>query len=170
MWVALLLIVGIVSAAVSTLDSIALTTAAMVARDVLPRRSGAVQILAGRIVVVLVILFAAGFALRNARIVDQLAALSAAGLLVTVPPIVGAFFWRGGTAWGVRACLVGGAALAVWLSMAQGMSVFNPWLAGSVGAASVALFVGVSVVTRARPGALDFGSELSADLRRMRVW
>ena len=169
-WVALLLIVGIVSAAVSTLDSIALTAASMVARDIAPRQGEAGQILIGRIVVVATILFAAGFALQNARIVDQLAALSAAGLLVTVPPIVGAFFWRGGTAAGVRACLVGGAIVAVAMAMVFGFSVFDPRLAGTVGGVSVALFVGVSLLTRPRAGALDFATELRPDLDRIRAW
>lgn len=168
--VALMLVVGIVAAAVSTLDSIALTAAAMVARDLMPRQSEAAQILAGRVAVVAVILFAAGFALRNARIVDQLAALSAAGLLVTVPPVVGAFFWRGGTAAGVRACLLGGAAVALVMVPGLGFSVFDPRLALAVGGVSVALFVGVSRVTRPRPGALDFAGELRPELDRLRVW
>jgi SSS family solute:Na+ symporter len=170
--VSLLLIVGILSAAVSTLDSIALTLGSMVARDLMRQEEGgdARQILIGRVVVVLVVLFAAFFALRNAPIVDQLAALSAAGLVVTVPAIVGAFFWRGGTAAGVLASLAGGAALAIWMAMIRGVSVFDPILSLSVIGASLALFVGVSLLTKPRPDALDFRTELRRDLDAQGVW
>ncbi|MDT0683398.1 sodium:solute symporter family protein [Roseicyclus sp. F158] len=170
-WVSLLLIVGILSAAVSTLDSIALTLGAMVARDLAGRETQeARQVFVGRLVVVLVILFAAIFAVQQASIVDQLAALSAAGLIVSVPAIVGAFFWRGGTAAGALASLVGGAALALWLALGAGISVFDPVLCGSVIAASTLLFVGVSAVTRGRPDAIDFPGELRPLLSRKAIW
>jgi len=172
-WVALLLILGILSAAISTLDSIALTVGAMVARDFVRSEgqgSDARQILAGRVMMVAVILFASYFALQQARIVDQLAALSAAGLLVAVPPIIGAFFWRGGTAAGALAGMLGGAAVAVWLAMWLGISVFNPLLPFSVAAVSVGLFVAVSLLTRPRAEALDFQTALADDLARHRVW
>lgn len=172
-WVALLLILGILSAAISTLDSIALTVGAMIARDFVRHErapSDARQILAGRVVIVGVVLFAGYFALQQASIVQQLAALSAAGLLVTVPPIVGAFFWRGGTAAGALAGMLGGAVVAVWMAMIQGVSVFNPVLPVTVGAVSVGLFVGVSLITRARAEALDFKGALAEDLARHRAW
>ncbi len=170
--VSLLLIVGILSAAVSTLDSIALTLGSMVARDLMRQGEGrdARQIFIGRVVVVLVVLFAAGFAVREAAIVDQLAALSAAGLIVTVPATIGAFFWRGGTAWGVLASLLGGATTAIWLAMVAGVSVFDPTLALTVIAVTVGLFVGVSLVTRPRADALDFKGALRPELDRMGAW
>jgi solute:Na+ symporter, SSS family len=172
-WVSLLLILGILSAAISTLDSIALTVGAMVARDFVRRErspSDARQILAGRIMMVVVVLFASYFALQQAQIVDQLAALSAAGLLVTVPPIVGAFFWNRGTAAGALACMLGGGVVAVWMAIIQGVSVFNPLLPFTVAAVSVALFVGVSLITRSRAEALDFQGEIASDLARHRAW
>ncbi|MCB1395552.1 MAG: sodium:solute symporter family protein [Rhodobacter sp.] len=168
--VAVLLILGILAAAVSTLDSIALTLGAMVARDLMTGAAPKSQILAGRIVVILVILFASGFALQKAQIVDQLAALSAAGLMVTVPATVGAFFWRRATALGALASIGGGAVLAVWMAMVQGVSVFNPVLALSVGGASVALFIVVSLLTRPSARALDFSAALRDDLDQMNAW
>lgn len=170
--ISLLLIVGILSAAVSTLDSIALTLGSMVARDLMRQQEGgdARQILIGRVVVVLVVLFAAFFALQSAPIVDQLAALSAAGLVVTVPAIVGAFFWRGGTAAGVLASLAGGAALAIWMAMIRGVSVFDPMLSLSVIGVSLGLFVGVSLLTKPLSNALDFRTELRRDLDAHGVW
>ncbi len=170
--VSLALIIGILSAAVSTLDSIALTLGSMVARDLMRHKKGtdARQILVGRVVVVLVVLFAAYFALQQAKIVSQLAALSAAGLIVTVPAIIGAFFWRGGTAAGVLASLIGGAGTAVYMAMIAGVSVFNPMLAGTVVTVTVVLFVGVSMITKPRPDALDFKGELREELDKNGVW
>lgn len=168
--VALLLVVGILSAAISTLDSIALTVGAMVARDFGRGWGDARQILAGRVVMILVVLFAAWFAVRQARVVDQLAALSAAGLLVTVPSTVGAFFWRRGTAAGAMASMAGGALAAVLLLFGLGVGAFDPRLAFGVAAVSAGLFVGVSLLTRPRPGALDFAGELRAELDRHGAW
>lgn len=172
-WVVLFLIVGILSAAISTLDSIALTVGAMIARDVVPSmetHSDARQIFSGRLVIVAVVLFASYFALEQAAIVDQLAALSAAGLMVSVPPIVGAFFWRRGTAAGALAAIGGGAAVAVWLAIIQGVSVFNPVLPFAVGGASAALFISVSLLTKPRAMALDFQSEIADQLAHHRAW
>jgi len=117
-----------------------------------------------------VVLFASYFALEQAAIVDQLAALSAAGLLVSVPPIVGAFFWRRGTAAGALAAITGGAAVAVWLAIFQGISVFNPILPFAVGGTSVGLFVLVSLATSPRAKALDFQTEIADELARHRAW
>lgn len=168
--VSLLLILGILSAAVSTLDSVALTLGSMVARDLIREGRDARQVFVGRITVVVVVLFAAVFALRQSGIVDQLAALSAAGLIVTVPATIGAFFWRGGTAWGALASLVGGAGTALWMALIAGVSVFDPALALGVAGVTTALFVGVSVLTRPRDAALDFKGALRAELDRMGVW
>lgn len=170
--IALLLIVGILSAAVSTLDSIALTLGSMVARDLMRQGDGqdSRQIFIGRLVVVLVVLFASYFALQKAAIVSQLAALSAAGLIVTVPATIGAFFWRGGTAAGVLASLIGGAATAIGLAMIVKVSVFDPKLALSVTGVSIALFIGVSLITRPRAAALDFKSDLREELDANGVW
>ena len=169
--VALFLAIGILSAAISTLDSIALTLGSMVARDLgAATATDARQLMTGRIVVVLVILFASGFALRNAPVVDQLAALSAAGLVVSVPATIGAFFWRGGTAAGALASLAGGLLVAVVMAFVAGISVFDPVLPAAVLGAALALFVGVSLATRPRPEALDFRGDLAAGLARHGVW
>ena len=169
--VVLLLIVGILAAAISTLDSIALTVGSMVAREFSSKDSSdKSQILVGRVTVVVVIAFAAYFALQSATIVDQLAALSAAGLMVTVPTIIGAFFWKRATHWGALASMLGGGIVAVWMALVQGVSVFNPLLAGIVGGVSVVLYVAVSMATRPHAEALDFASELAPELRRHRAW
>lgn len=170
--VVLFLVVGILAAAISTLDSIALTLGSMVARDFSRQRGvkDRTQIVIGRTVVVVVIVFASYFALQSADIVDQLASLSAAGLMVMVPTIVGAFFWRWATHWGALASLLGGAITAVWLALFQGVSVFDPLLVGSVAGVSVLGFVAVSLITKAHPDALDFRGELAPLLATHRAW
>ena len=168
--VGLLLIIGILSAAVSTLDSIALTLGSMVARDLVRVDRDSSQILIGRVIVVLVVLFAAYFALQSAQIVSQLAALSAAGLLVTVPATIGAFFWHRGTAAGVLASLIGGAGTAIYMALIAGISVFDPRLAASVMTVTLGLFVAVSLLTKPRATALDFKTDLKSDLRAFGVW
>lgn len=170
--VVLLLIVGILAAAISTLDSIALTMGSMVARDFLSPGTATdkTQIRVGRIVVIVVIVFASYFALQSANIVDQLASLSAAGLMVTVPTIVGAFFWRRATAWGALASMVGGALCAFWMVFGAGVSVFNPLLTGTVASVCLGVFIVVSLLTKPHPKALDFAAELAPDLRKHKVW
>lgn len=172
--VALMLIVGILAAAISTLDSIALTMGAMVSRDFLGKKSATAtdrtQITVGRVVVVIVIVFASFFALQTATIVDQLAALSAAGLMVTVPSIIGAFFWSRATNWGSLASLLGGATTAIWMAIFQGVSVFDPLLAVTVGTITVALFVIVSLTTKPSSSAIDFKRELKEPLKNSGAW
>lgn len=169
--VVLFLIIGILAAAISTLDSIALTMGSMVARDFM--RAGTTdksQIRVGRIVVIVVIVFASYFALQSASIVDQLASLSAAGLMVTVPTIVGAFFWNRATNWGALASLIGGASVAIYMAIFAGVSVFNPLLAATVGGVSIALYVLVSLVTKPQATALNFKTELKAELVKHKAW
>jgi len=170
--VVLLLVVGILAAAISTLNSIALTMGALIARDFGPRRAfnDRTQIFTGRIVVVLVIVFASYFALQSADIVDQLAALSSAGLMVMVPTIIGAFFWSRSTHQGALWSMSGGALVAVYLALVQGVSVFNPLLVGSVAAVSAGLFIGVSLITKPNPDAIDFAKELGPELAKHRAW
>ena len=170
--VVLFLVVGILAAAISTLDSIALTMGSLIARDFGPRRAfnDRTQIFTGRIVVVLVIVFASYFALQSADIVDQLAALSAAGLMVMVPTIIGAFFWSRSTHQGALWSMGGGAAVAIYLALVEGVSVFNPLLVGAVATASTVLFIGVSLITRPNPGAIDFAKELGPELAKHRAW
>ena len=83
---------------------------------------------------------------QNAARVEPVAA--SAGLLVVVPAIIGAFFWRRGTAAGALASIIGGGVLVFWLQLTgtrllgQGAGVWGLVV-------SVLLFVVVSLATRA---------------------
>ena len=172
--VVLMLIVGILAAAISTLDSIALTMGAMVSRDFMGKKTASAsdrnQIRVGRVVVVVVIVFASFFALQTAEIVDQLASLSAAGLMVTVPSIVGAFFWSRATHWGSFASMLGGSLTAIWLAIFQGVSVFDPVLVATVATVTVALLVIVSASTKPSKTAIDFKVELKQTIKDSGAW
>lgn len=172
-WLGVLLIVGILAAAVTTVDSIALTLASMVGRDVY--RAGirgsdeARELAVGKVVVLVMIAAAALFASLRLELISLLAVASSAGLLVTVPAIVGAFFWRRGTAAGALASVIGGSCAVAWFRLAG----IDPWGVPGVAAAflmTIALFIGVSLWTR--PPA-DRGRPFIDDLRpaldRLRV-
>ena len=150
--VAVIVIVGILAAAISTIDSILLTLSSMIARDVYGNSSGGAddgrQLLVGKIVIPVIAVLALLFAGLQLDLIAVLAVSSSAGLLVTVPAIIGAFFWRRGTAAGVLASVVLSGALVAYLEIAQTRLLGQ---ASSVWGllAAVALYVGVSLLTTA---------------------
>ncbi|WP_440996614.1 sodium:solute symporter family protein [Arhodomonas sp. SL1] len=167
--VAVVLMVGILAAAVSTVDSILLTLGAMVSHDVYRPWLGTdrrvSELLAGKLVVVVMTVIAVLFARLELDLISILSVASSTGLLVTVPAIVGAFFWRRGTAAGaISSILVAG--IAVTVMQLGGYAPFGVppafWSAGL----SVALFVAVSLMTprRDRDRARAFIDELGAEL------
>lgn len=172
--VAVVLMVGIMAAAISTVDSILLTLAAMVSRDVfrpLARRPDqARELLVGKGVVIVVTIVALLFARLRLDLISILSVASSTGLLVTVPAIVGAFFWRRGTAAGatVSIALAGTAVVVMQLGGFAPLGIPPSfWSAGL----SVALFVGVSLMTRPDPErARAFIDELKPELQRHRIW
>ncbi len=149
--VAVIIIVGILAAAITTIDSIMLTLSSMVARDIYGVPAGVQesrQLLVGKVVIPVIAVLALLFAGLQLDLIAVLAVSSSAGLLVTVPAIIGAFFWRRGTAAGVLASIVVGGALVAYLEISQVKPLGQ---ASSVWAllVSVALYVGVSLLTRA---------------------
>jgi SSS family solute:Na+ symporter len=97
--IAVIMIVGILAAAITTIDSILLTLSSMVARDVYGTHAGVEesrQLAVGKIVIPVIAILALLFAGLRLDLIAVLAVSSSAGLLVTVPAIVGAFFWRHG--------------------------------------------------------------------------
>ncbi len=147
--------IGILAAAISTIDSILLTLSSMVARDFygnIGRGKDAVrQLRVGRWVMPVIALLAYGFAELQWDLIAVLSVSSSAGLLVMVPAIIGAFFWRRGTAAGVIAAVAIGGLLVIALELTRttplGLS------SGVWGfAVSLLLFVAVSYVTEAPTG------------------
>lgn len=112
-----IVMVGILAAAVSTIDSIMLTLASMIARDLRAPATGERgeqdQLRLGKWVMPLIALAALGFAELRLDLIAVLSVASSAGLVVAVPAIVGAFFWRRGTAIGALVSIVGAGALVL---------------------------------------------------------
>lgn len=147
-----IVMVGIMAAAVSTIDSILLTLSSMVTRDVFAhavRGAGdARQLLVGKIVIPIIAVLAYVFAAQEFDLIAILSVSASAGLLVMVPPIIGTFFWRRGTAAGVLSAVVAGGIVVGVLEynetklLDQGSGVWGLLV-------SVVLFVGVSLATKA---------------------
>ncbi|MCD6363072.1 MAG: sodium:solute symporter family protein [Synergistetes bacterium] len=92
--VSILVMIGILSAAISTIDSILLTLSSMVSKDLfghLPREK---QIFAGKTSMFILAIVALIFAYFKPSMIVLLSVSSSAGLLTVVPSIVGAFYWE----------------------------------------------------------------------------
>lgn len=149
---AVIVMVGIIAAAVSTIDSILLTLSSMFAKDVYGNiRKGTtdqVQLRIGKFIIPVIALLAYLFAELQLDLIAVLSVASSAGLIVVVPAIIGVFFWKRGTAAAVlTSTLIPGAVVLVLellqakpLGMASGL-----W--GLI--LSTLLFIGVSLFTKA---------------------
>ncbi|ROO26204.1 pantothenate permease [Salinisphaera orenii MK-B5] len=147
-----IVMVGILAAAVSTIDSIMLTLSAMLARDVYANRritvSESAQLKVGQRVIPVIALAAFLFAELQLDLIVILSVAASSGLVVVVPAIIGAFFWRRGTAAGVLASMII-TGLGVLVSELSGVDFFG--LPSGVWGLpmSTLIFVGVSLATRA---------------------
>ena len=169
--VAIVLVVGIVAAAVSTVDSILLSLAALAARDLYRplRPAGRRDMLAGQLVMLVVAGLAIGFARLQLDLITILSVASSSGLLVTVPAIVGCFFWRRGTAAGALTSMLGAGVVVTALQLTGSNPLGVP---ASVwgGGLAVGLFVAVSLLTRgAADRAETFLAPVEAGLARHRI-
>lgn len=170
--VAVIIMVGILAAAITTIDSILLTLSSMVARDIYGTRAGVEesrQLTVGKIVIPIIAILALLFAGLQLDLIAVLAVSSSAGLLVTVPAIVGAFFWRRGTAAGVLSSIIVGGSLVAVLELSQSKPLGQA--SGVWGLlVSVVLYVGVSLVTCApEHKAAEFMDYLCDELRNKRA-
>lgn len=148
---AILVMVGITAAAISTVDSILLTLSSMVSRDLYGHvvRSGTErqQLLAGRLVVPLIALLALLFARLRLDLIAVLSVASSAGLLVMVPAIVGAFFWRRSSAAGAIWSVATGSLVVLALQF-SGWHPYGQWPGVWGLVAATASFLAISRLTR----------------------
>jgi len=88
--------VGILAAAVSTIDSILLTLSSIFARDVYGNMGGSQkdhdQLVIAKFVIPVISILAMMFAAAEFSMIAVLSVAASAGLVVVVPAIVGAFF------------------------------------------------------------------------------
>ncbi len=165
----IIVMIGIIAAAVSTIDSIMLTLSSMVTRDVFAvaksDTTDAQQLLVGKLVLPVIAVLAYLFAQLELNLIAVLSVSASAGLLVLVPSIVGAFFWKRGTAAGAISSIVVSGVLVFYLELTstrllgQGSGVWGLLV-------SIALFVGVSLATKApEEKAAAFLGHLSGKLK-----
>lgn len=147
-----IVMIGIVAAAVSTIDSILLTLSSLVARDVYgnlkKETTDYAQLAVGKIVIPLIAVLAFLFARMQLDLIAVLSVAASSGLLVTVPAFIGAFFWKKGTAAGALTAMICGSFVVLLLEGLQ----LSPFQLGS-GVwgliVSTMLFVFVSLLTKA---------------------
>lgn len=158
MALALIVMVGIIAAAISTIDSILLTLSSMWARDVhrtviRPTADEASELRIGKFVIPVMAIIAFLFAWWAAGqtglafMIAPLASAASAGLLMMVPAIFGAFFWKRATAKGAIISSITGA-LVVLILQVTGLKPLG-WWPGTWGIAiCLPLFIIVSLLTK----------------------
>jgi SSS family solute:Na+ symporter len=174
---AIVVMIGITAAAISTIDSILLTLSSVWARDIHkglinPRVSEAKQLRIGQwvipIMAIIAFVFAWWVAEQPGGVLDNmiapLSSAASAGLLMAVPTIFGAFFWKRGTALAAMVSMIAGATIVLllqimpqipwpesWVSQVPWLGDGRPlgWWPGTWGfVVCVPLFIGVSLATK----------------------
>ncbi|MDX5434928.1 MAG: sodium:solute symporter family protein [Halomonas sp.] len=146
-----IVMIGIMAAAVSTIDSIMLTLSSMLARDVYanvkPDASEKRQLLVGKIIIPVIALMSLGFAELQLDLIAVLSVAASSGLVAMVPAIIGAFYWKRGTAAGALVSVLGTGAFVLFV-----YAIGNSFLGLPAGVwgiiVSSVLFVGVSLATQ----------------------
>ena len=158
MALAVIVMIGITAAAISTIDSILLTLSSVWARDIHkgiinPKVSEAKQLRIGQWVIPIMAVIAFVFAWWAVGktgldfMISPLAAAASAGLLMAVPTIFGAFFWKRATAMGAMVSCIAGA-IVVLIFQISGWKPLG-WWPGTWGfIVCVPLFVIVSLATK----------------------
>ena len=107
----LIVMIGIMAAAISTIDSILLSLSSLFARDVYrnlkPEVTDRMQLAIGKLVIPVIALLAFLFAKLEINLIAVLSVASSAGLLVTVPAIIGTFLETGNGSLGFVSVIVG---------------------------------------------------------------
>jgi SSS family solute:Na+ symporter len=148
---ALIVMVGILGAAISTIDSILLTLSSMFARDLYrkfrPQASEEMELRLGKWVIPVIAVVAMIFGWLRVGLISALSVAASAGLLMTVPAIFGAFFWRRGTAAGAIGSMILGAVVTGFLYF-SGVRPLGHWPAVWGGLVCLAAFIVISLVTK----------------------
>ncbi|MFD1851109.1 sodium:solute symporter family protein [Oceanobacillus bengalensis] len=147
-----IVMVGIMAAAISTIDSILLTLSSLFARDVYgnfnKKATDRMQLHVGKIVIPIIAILSYLFALMEVNLIAVLSVASSAGLLVVVPAIIGTFFWRRGTAAGVITSVVVSGLFVIIIEFTQTEPLgLSSGLWGIL--LSTFLFITVSLLTKA---------------------
>lgn len=175
--IAIIVMVGILSAAISTIDSILLSLSSMCTRDIVkaginPNISEASEIRIGKRIIPVLALFFFVFAYWAqgktglAFMIAPLSAAASAGLLMAVPAIIGAFFWEKATAAGALSSMIAGAAMVLILQF-SGYKPLGLWPGVWGFILCLLLYVIVSLFTKAPVDkAREFIGYLKSNLAR----
>ncbi|WP_067727488.1 sodium:solute symporter family protein [Oceanobacillus damuensis] len=160
-----IVMVGIMAAAVSTIDSILLTLSSLFAKDVYGNiknnATDRMQLRIGKIVIPIIAVLAYLFAEMELNLIAVLSVASSAGLIVVVPAIVGTFYWKRGTSAGVLSSVIAAGLVVILLEFFQ----LKPLgLASGLWGLFIStfLFIGISLVTHAPE---DKANEFLTDIK-----
>jgi SSS family solute:Na+ symporter len=152
---ALVAMIGITAAAISTIDSIMLTLSSLVVRDIfknmednLDRDQNLRQLRTAKIAILLIALLGFFFAIQELDLIATLSVAASVGLLVVVPSMFGAFFWKKATAAGSLSSIIFGSLTALYLQF-SGWRPLGHWAGVWTLIVTAAVFVGVSFFTQA---------------------
>jgi SSS family solute:Na+ symporter len=150
---ALIVMVSIIAAAVSTSDSILLTLSSMAAVDIYrnlkPKALEEESLRFGKIVIGVIMVLLILFSLRPAGLIVELSVTSSAYLLQFVPATFGAFFWKRATASAALSSIILGC-LVTGILYFTGLKPLGMWPAIWGIAVSSLVFVIVSFITKPR--------------------
>lgn len=152
---ALVAMIGITAAAISTIDSIMLTLSSLVVRDIfknmednLDQDQNLRQLRTAKIAILIIALLGFFFAIQELNLIAALSVAASIGLLVVVPSMFGAFFWKRATAAGSLSSIIIGSITALYLQFG-GLSPFGYGAGVWTLIVTAAVFVLVSFFTQA---------------------
>ncbi|MDI3502651.1 MAG: solute:Na+ symporter, family [Archaeoglobi archaeon] len=166
--IALIVLLGIIGAAISTLNSIILTLSSMFVRDIFGALGGISEereILIGKLLIPVIAFLALVFSYFRFGLIVELSVASSAGLLSAVPSALGALVWRRGGRWSALISILSGSCAAVLL---YSLSIFPFGLYPGVWVALISFssYFLLSLFERAPSELSGFLDEMKAELRK----
>ena len=177
---ALIAMVGITAAAISTIDSILLTLSSLVIKDIFnqdeesesgkeKKQKSVNNITIARILIVIIALISLIFAVQRFDLIATLSVASSVGLLVVVPTIFGAFFWKNSTAAGSLSSITTGTITAVFLQF-SGLTPLGFWPGVWTLIISSLVFIIISYFTEAPDQkAAEFLGYLNQEMKERKI-
>jgi SSS family solute:Na+ symporter len=157
---ALTAMIGITAAAISTIDSIMLTLSSLVVRDLFNKFEDQDnlkqlrQLKIAKIAIIIIALLGMLFAFQELDLIASLSVAASVGLMVVVPSMFGAFFWKGATAAGSLSSIIIGSFTAVYLQF-SGWRPFGHSAGVWTLIVCVIVFITVSLFTEAQKEKAD---------------
>jgi len=156
---ALIIAISIFAASVSTINSIVLSLSSIAGRDIYralsPKISEERELFWGKLLIPIMFLIAWGFAQLKLGMIGILSTMSAGGLMSILPALIGAFFWKRGTAKAVIFSAIPSVILIGWFYMA-GMKPLGLWPPVWGLIISTVIYVVVSLLTKPPEKAGEF--------------